>query len=222
MSDNAAFADELDYALLGQNFAINRAVTYNQARILMNQLQPDVLLIDGALSDRPAADVCGRVRDRDPEVVVIVLAADASAEEKLLGFEAGADDYLTSPFGYWELAARMNAKLRRSRRYKKRQMVEVGYLRIDPIRHEASLAGHELALRPKEFAILAALASSPRTTWTREELAREVWWPERLKSLHTIDVHVHGTRLALARHSSHGFIRNVPGVGFRFVPEYPG
>ena len=220
--DDVMLMDRLDHELFGQGFAINNATTYAQAGRLMNRLTPDVMLIDAAFSDEPAASVCRHVRRRDPEIVIIILAADASEGEKLLGFEAGADDYLTTPFVYRELVARMNTKLRRSRRFRKRQTIEVDDLRIDFSRHEASLAGRTLVLRPKEFAILAALASSPGKIWTRTELAREVWWPESVKSLHTIDVHVRWTRVALARYSSHEFIRSVHGVGFCFVPDTPG
>ncbi|MGB3680937.1 MAG: response regulator transcription factor [Rubrobacteraceae bacterium] len=221
VADDVVLVDRLDYELSGQDFTINNAATYDQARRLINRMNPDVLLVDAALSDEPAASVCRQVRGRHPEIVIIILAADARQEERLLGFEAGADDYLTAPFDYRELVARMKAKLKRSRRPRKCQTIEVDKFRIDPGCQEAGYAGHELALRPKEFAILAAMASSPGTIWTRTELAREVWWPESVKSLHTVDVHVHGVRAALARHSSHEFIRSVHGVGFCFVPDSP-
>lgn len=220
--DDVVLVDRLDRELFGRGFAMSKAATAAQARKLMNRLNPDVMLIDAAFSDEPAASVCRCVRKRDPDIVIIILAADARQEERLLGFEAGADDYLTEPFEYRELVARMKAKLKRSRRFRKCPSIEVDEFRIDPSCQEASYAGHKLALRPKEFAILAVMASSPGAIWTRTELAREVWWPESVKSLHTIDVHVHGARGALARHSSHEFIRSVHGVGFCFVPDRTG
>ena len=221
VGNSLAMTEKLEYELFRQGFDMNRATTYAQTRRLMDRLKPDVVLIDAAFSDEPAVNVCRLARIRDPEVVIIMLADDVS-RAKLPAFEAGADDYLTAPFVYRELVARMNAKLKRSRRFRERKTIKVDDLRIDLSCHEASFAGHKLALRPKEFAILAALASSPGTIWTRPELAREVWWPESVKSLHTIDVHVHGTRVTLARHSSHEFIQTVHGVGFCFVPNRPG
>src|SRR3712207_6542890 len=119
--------------------------------------------------------VCERIRELDEEVIIVMITSKDSEEDTVRGFEAGADDYVTKPFGMKELVARISANLRRSDAGRRGRVLEVGGLVLDTKNFTATLDGEPLGLRVKEFELLAALAGSNGELKTREELAKEVW-----------------------------------------------
>jgi DNA-binding response OmpR family regulator len=150
-------------------------------------------------------------------MIVMVTAKDAE-EDKVRGFEAGADDYVTKPFGMKELVARINANLKRSMSSPgmRGKVLEAGDLWLDTKNFTARVKGEPLDLRLKEFELLAALASRPGELKTREELAKEVWGHAGVGSSRTIDVHIRRVRTALAESSDYEYVHTSRSLGYRF------
>ncbi len=170
------------------------------------------------LPQESGIEVCERIRKGDKEVVIIMVTAKDQEEDKVWGFEAGADDYVTKPFGMKELMARINANLKRSRPSPggRGRVLEAGDLRLDTKNYTAQVKGSPLNLRLKEFELLAALAIHPDELKSREELAKEVWGHAGVGSSRTIDVHIRRIRAALAEKSDYEYVRTVRGLGYRF------
>jgi DNA-binding response OmpR family regulator len=149
------------------------------------------------------------------DLPVIVLTARSTEMDKLLGFEHGADDYLTKPFSPRELVVRVEALLRRSRPDRAAGAVEVGDLTIDAHSREAAWKGKPLTLTPKEFELLAFLAGRPGRVFSREELLRKVWGYDYVGETRTVDVHVRRLRAKLGARSH--VIETVKGAGYKLL-----
>ncbi|MFS0692798.1 response regulator transcription factor [Streptomyces nitrosporeus] len=174
--------------------------------------EADLVLLDLDLPDLDGLEVCRSIRLADDKPLIAVTAR-ASELDRVLGLQAGADDYLVKPYGFRELMARMEAVMRRSR--PRAAPTATGAtthngLRIDLERRTATLAGERLDLTPKEFSLLALLVSHAGDVLPRERLMREVWagsWSRR-----TLDTHVCSLRSKLG---SNDWILTVRGVGFQ-------
>src|SRR5918997_523496 len=137
-------------------------------------------------------------------------------DERQRSLEAGADDYVTKPFGMKELVARINANLKRSETGGRGKIIEAGDLQLDTKNFTVRVAGDPMELRLKEFELLAALASTPGELRSREGLAKEVWGHAGVGSSRTIDVHIRRIRASLEERSSYEFIHTARGLGYRF------
>src|SRR3712207_6263563 len=165
----------LAYNLSRQGFGVSQATTGAEALRIARKLRPDLILLDLMLPGESGVEVCKRIRELDAEVVIVMVTAKDAEDDKVRGFEAGADDYVTKPFGMKELLARINANLKRSETGGRGKILESGDLQLDTKNFTAYLKGEPLDLRLKEFELLAALASAPGELKSRQELAKEVW-----------------------------------------------
>src|SRR5688572_4469150 len=148
----------LAYNLSRGGYGVSQATTGAQALRLARKLRPDLILLDIMLpGEESGIEVCERIRELDEEVVIVMITAKDSEEDKVRGFEAGADDYVTKPFGMKELAARINANLKRSETGHRGRVLEAGDLQLDTKNYTACIKGEPLDLRLKEFELLAAL-----------------------------------------------------------------
>ena len=218
VEDDEVIMGTLAYNLARAGFAVSRATDGAAALKLARKVRPDLILLDLMLPGESGIEVCQRIRETDAEVVIVMITAKDAEEDKVRGFEAGADDYVTKPFGMKELVARINANLRRSDAGQRGKVLEVGNLTLDTKNFTATLSGEPLNLRVKEFELLAALAGAQGELKTREELAKEVWGHAGVGSSRTIDVHIRRIRAALARDGE--YIHTARGLGYRFeVPD---
>src|SRR3712207_3252989 len=206
----------LAYNLSRQGFDVKGATTGAEALRLARKLRPDLILLDLMLPGESGIEVCERIRERDQGVVIVMVTAKDAEEEKVRGFEVGADDYVTKPFGMKELVARINANLKRSETGGRGKILEFGDLQLDTKNFTTRVKGEPLELRLKEFELLAALASAPGELKSREELAREVWGHAGVGSSRTIDVHIRRIRAALEERSTYQYIHTARGLGYRF------
>ena len=184
--------------------------------------RPDMVLLDIMVPGLNGWEVCRRLK-QDPElrgIPVIMVTGRVEEGDKVLGFEVGADDYVTKPFSPRELLARVRAVMRRSRPAAadgKKTHLKAGQLEIDRPRFEVTMAGQRVELTPKEFEMLAALVGSPGRVFGREELLDLVWGQDGFVEPRTVDVHVARLR---AKFTAQGLaapgIETVRGVGYRF------
>ena len=184
--------------------------------------QPDLVLLDIMVPQLNGWEVCRRLK-QDPDtrrIPVIMVTGRVDEGDKVLGFELGADDYVTKPFSPRELVARVQAVTRRGRLTagadKKRQ-VKAGDLEIDRERFEVRMKGRPVELTPKEFELLATLAGAPGRVFGREELLDLVWGHDGFVEPRTVDVHVARLRgKFIAAKLSEPGVETVRGVGYRY------
>jgi DNA-binding response OmpR family regulator len=216
VEDDEVIMGTLAYNLSRQGFGVSQATTGAEALSIARKLRPDLILLDLMLPGESGIEVCERIRELDADVVIVMVTAKDAEDDKVRGFEVGADDYVTKPFGMKELVARINANLKRSETGGRGKILEAGDLQLDTKNFTARVAGEPLDLRLKEFELLAALASIPGELKSRVELAKEVWGHAGVGSSRTIDVHIRRIRAALEEKSSYRYIHTARGLGYRF------
>jgi DNA-binding response OmpR family regulator len=219
VEDDEVIMGTLAYNLSRNGFGVSQATNGADALRMARKLRPDLILLDIMLPGESGVEVCERIRERDQGVMIVMITAKDSEGDKVRGFEAGADDYVTKPFGMNELVARINANLKRSETGTRGKVIEAGDLQIDTKNFTAYAGGESLELRLKEFELLAALASTPGELRSREELAKEVWGHAGVGSSRTIDVHIRRIRAALEQKSAYEYVHTARGLGYRFEPK---
>jgi DNA-binding response OmpR family regulator len=150
------------------------------------------------------------------DLPIVLLTARGAEMDKLLGFERGADDYITKPFSPREVLARVDAVLRRARTPREPEALVTGPLALDHARREARLEGRELTLTPREYELLYFLARNPGRVFSRDELLTKVWGYDFRGETRTVDVHVRRLRAKLGPDAA-GLIATVTGAGYKFV-----
>ena len=185
---------------------------------------PDLLLLDLGLPDAPGLDVLREIRAAerstgrfDAGLPVIVLSGRSTDVDRVRGFDEGADDYLTKPFYFPELSARVRSVLRRRAEHRAGPM-RIGDLEIDPSRREVRVDGEEVDLANKEYELLLALAAEPRRVFTKSELLRDVWDFKTMGRTRTLDSHASRLRRKLDPDRGR-FVVNCWGVGYRLLPS---
>jgi len=173
---------------------------------------PEVLVVDIGLPDADGRDVCQALRAQGLEAPVLFLTARDAVTDRLSGFSAGGDDYLTKPFAVAELVARLRALLKRSGLD---STTTVGDLVLDPVTHAAASEGESVALTPTEFRLLATLAARVGEAVRRRELVRAAWPDGAIVHDNTLDVYVARLRRKLRQLPTSTGIHTVFGVGYQ-------
>lgn len=178
---------------------------------------PDAAIIDLVLPDRDGVEVTRSIREWS-EMPIVVLSAVGEEDEKIRALDAGADDYVTKPFGPGELVARLNAALRRAAADRDEPKIVVGDLEIDLAAHSVALAGKPVHLTPTEFELLRTLASSRGRLMTHSTLLREVWGPAYEDDTPLLRAHVANLRRKIEPEpSSPRYVTTDLGIGYRFA-----
>jgi two-component system alkaline phosphatase synthesis response regulator PhoP len=181
----------------------------------MNSIKPSLIVLDLMLPDIDGFEVCREIRKKS-DVPILMLTARKEDVDKIVGLELGADDYITKPFNPRELVARVKAILRRYKAgLKSGEAIEVGNLRIDPARREATIGGHPLRLRTKEFDLLATLAQNLGVVLTRDRLLEIVWETNYYGETRTVDIHINHLRDKLS--GANVSIETVRGIGYKMI-----
>ncbi len=175
---------------------------------------PDLLILDLLLPKLSGLEVLAAIRSepRTRTLPVLILTARGTEMDKLVGFERGADDYLTKPFSPKELVARVAAILRRTRGEEATVPTKVGPFQLDRERHQVMLHNREIRLTPTEFRLLEFLLLRPGRVFSREQLLDRVWGLGYFGETRTVDVHVRRLRSKLGRDAK--WIRTVTGIGY--------
>ena len=184
-----------------------------------DSFRPDLIVLDLMLPELDGVDVCRRIRS-ESSVPIIMLTARTGEADRLTGFDFGADDYVTKPFSPRELAARVEAILRRTGRSAEGSSVlRHGDLRIDRGARTVTSRDEELRLTAREFDLLLVLASHPRQVFTREQLIALVWDPDTDTEENTVTVHMRRLRSKIESDPSRPrYLKTVWGVGYKFEP----
>ena len=180
--------------------------------------RPDLVLLDLMLPGRDGREVMRTVRadEQLARIPIVMLTARVEDSDKLLGFELGADDYVTKPFNPPEVVARVRAVLRRASGAPPSAALQVGAVRLDPDQHIASVDGRALDLTPSEFSILQALMENANHVLTRAELIARALGYEYEGMERTVDSHIKNLRKKLKTDSSQpDYIETVFGIGYR-------
>ncbi|OPG16120.1 response regulator transcription factor [Ferroacidibacillus organovorans] len=182
----------------------------------------DMVILDMMMPGMDGVEVCRRIRERLPEMPLLMLTARDEVESRVKGLTAGADDYLTKPFDSRELVARVKSLLRRTQpRDEVEYAIPEYHLRMDVETRNATVREERLALTPKEFDLLALFVKWPGRTYTRDELLDRVWGPEYEGDTRTVDSHIKNIREKLRDAGlSASILATVWGIGYRFeVPK---
>jgi DNA-binding response OmpR family regulator len=222
VEDDEATRSFLVDNLAADGFAVASAVDAHEALRAIEVRQPDLVLLDLILEGPSGLLVLDRVRAADggsrmdPELPVIVLSGRTSDVDRVRGFARGADDYLTKPFSYAELVARVRALLRRAAGRPLRGLVRVGDLTVDPVTRSVRVGDKPVELTAKEFSLLCALAAEPARVYSKAELLRDVWGYLTPGATRTVDAHACRLRAKLSR-PGRPLVLNVRGVGYRLT-----
>jgi len=217
IEDEKEIRDLVRYNLERAGFRVAAVGDGEQGLERLFASRPDLLVLDLMLPGRNGLEILREVRGEamTRDLPVIVLTARSAEMDKLLGFERGADDYLTKPFSPRELVARVQALLRRAQPSPDEGIVAVGGLVVNLLAREITYRGKKLELTPKEFDLLAFLARHPGRVLSREELLRKVWGYDYVGETRTVDVHVRRLRSKLGEKSR--LIETVTGAGYKLT-----
>ena len=208
----------LNASLSGQ-YRISEAATGQDAIHAVANQHPDLMILDLGLPDIDGVEVTRRVREWTAMPIIIVSVREQESE-KVAALDAGADDYLTKPFGAGELTARIRAALRRSTLVETNAVLSSGDLEVDLARRLVSVAGQEVELTPNEYDILCALVQHAGKVLTHRQLLRTVWGSAYESETHILRVNVSNLRRKIERDPAKPkYIITEPGVGYRLRVE---
>ncbi len=198
---------------------VDEATTGTRALALAQAPEYDVIVLDVLLPGSTGLEVCHAIRERGDPVPILMLTALDAIEHRIAGLDAGADDYLTKPFDFGELLARLRAITRRHGERAPSRLT-IGDLVVDNERHTVTRAGRDIALTAREFALLRVLASNAGRIVTRVELMEQVWDDSRGGYSNIIDVYASRLRRKIDDGETVALVSTIRGVGLRLeVPK---
>ena len=222
IEDDPDVAELIRYTLSKEGYEVSISVKGIQGFEQAKACRPDLILLDIMVPELNGWEVCRRLK-QDAElrgIPVIIVTGRAEEGDKVLGFEMGADDYVTKPFSPRELVARVRAVMRRGKILEsagKKLHLKAGELEVDRQRFEVTMKGQRVELTPKEFEVLAVLMGTPGRVFGREDLLDLVWGADAFVEPRTVDVHLARLRAKfIAAGVPAPDLETVRGVGYRF------
>jgi two-component system OmpR family response regulator len=213
VEDEVKMAGLLKRALEREGYAVDVATTGPEALWAAEEVDYDAVVLDAAIPPPDGFEVCRKLREHNRWMPVVMLTARDAVEDRVRGLDAGADDYLTKPFSFAELYARLRALLRRQPS-ERRLVLEVGDLRLEPARRRVARNGVEVEVSPKEFSLLELFMRHPGEVLTRTEILEHVWDFAYDGTSNVVDVYVRYLREKIDRPFGRQTIRTVRGVGY--------
>jgi two-component system phosphate regulon response regulator PhoB len=216
VEDEDALSALLQYNLDKEGYQVTVAADGEEALVVIDEAQPDLIVLDWMLPQVSGVEVCRRLRAR-PEtrnLPIIMLTARGEETDRIRGLDTGADDYIVKPFSMSELAARIRAVLRRIRPGLAEDRLHHGDIVVDRVAHRVRRANLEIHLGPTEFRLLDYLMQHPGRVFSREQLLDAVWGSDVYVEARTVDVHIGRLRKALNRGGDGDPIRTVRSAGY--------
>lgn len=212
VEDDAEIAEFLQKGLQVEGYHPRRVGSRAEMEAVLADRTWPLVILDRMLPDGDGADICADLRRRDADVMILMLTARDTLEEKLEGLRAGADDYITKPFAFEELLVRIETLLRRSGA--RQEKIELGDLKLDLSHKCATRDGQDLGLTPTEFALLRFLAERPGTIVNRMEILAGVWGKSFDPNTNLVEVYIAYLRKKVDGPFTTRLIRNVRGFGY--------
>ena len=218
VEDEESIQALIRFTLEQAGFGVESALSAEEARTLLAQELPDVVLLDWMLPGASGVQLAKQLRqdERSKDLPIILLTARSEDTDKELGLNQGADDYLTKPFSPRELIARINALLRRRAPQKTSEVIEVKGLLLDPAEQRVYANSLPVRFGPTEFKLLHFFMTHPERVYSRRQLLDLVWGDHVFVEERTVDVHIRRLRRALEPSGFDRFVQTVRGAGYRF------
>ena len=209
VEDDLSLADSLATALRREGFTTNHVASGKAALLAVETEPPQLVILDLGLPDMDGLDVLRQLHQGKKPLLVLVLTARNTTEDKVSGLNLGADDYLAKPFEMSELFARLRALERRTTAQQTTD-ISIGPVVLDTVKYAVSVDGNEVELTRREFMLLKALMENPGRVHSRNKLESRLYgWGDELAS-NSIDVHIHNLRKKITP----GFIKTLRGIGY--------
>ncbi len=214
VEDDPGIQDMLKYSLSSESYTLHHAYTVKEGWDIIQNKAIDLVLLDWMLPDNSGIDLLHRIRKYHSMLPVIMVTAKTEEEDRILGLDVGADDYVTKPFSVRELNSRIQALLRRS--MPDEQPLHIGDLFLDPVSHRVKVNEESLELSPTEFRLLHYFMSHTDRVFTRTQLLDQVWGSQVYVEERTVDVHIRRLRKQLQPFNMDSLLQTVHGSGYRF------
>ncbi len=209
VEDDLSLADSLTTALRREGFTINHVATGKAALLAVETEPPELVILDLGLPDMDGLAVLRKLHQGNSPLLVLVLTARNTTQDKVSGLNLGADDYLAKPFEMPELFARLRALQRRVATVQTTD-ITIGPVVLDTLAYRVNVDGEEIELTRREFMLLKALMEYPGQVFSRDKLESRLYgWGEELSS-NSIEVHIHNLRKKIPQ----GFIKTIRGIGY--------
>ncbi len=218
VEDETAIRDMIAFALKRAGIAPMLAEDARAAQLAIADRLPDLILLDWMLPGASGLELARRLRREDltREIPIIMLTARGEEDDRVLGLDAGVDDYIVKPFSTRELIARIRAVLRRTQPHGEGQTISLGGLTLDTLSHRVFAQEKPVQLGPTEYRLLAFFMSHPERVYTRSQLLDNVWGSGVYVEERTVDVHIRRLRKCLEPCGLEEYIQTVRGAGYRF------
>lgn len=216
VEDEPAQREVLSYNLSAEGFRVVQAENGEEGLILVDEENPDIIVLDWMLPSVSGIEVCRRLKTRNDtrNTPIIMLSARTEEVDRIRGLETGADDYVVKPYSVLELMARVRAQLRRVRPSTVGQQLSFEDIILDAESHRVFRSEEPLKLGPTEFRLLATFMEKPGRVWSREQLLDRVWGRDIYVDTRTVDVHIGRLRKALCENGGKDPVRTVRGAGY--------
>ncbi len=223
IEDEPAIQELIAVNLDLSGYAVRRADDAESALSMLREDLPDLMLVDWMLPGQSGVNLIRalRAQERTVDLPIIMLTARDEHQDKILGLESGADDYMTKPFSPRELIARIQALMRRRTPQAASSVITAGELRLDAATRRVTAGARNVALGPTEFRLLQFMMSNPERIHSRASLLDQVWGSGSFVEERTVDTHVGRLRCALEASGHHALIETVRGSGYRLVRPEP-
>lgn len=218
VEDEPTISQFLRVGLSYEGYDVSLASDGRKGLELLREQTFDLLILDLMLPDVDGFEICRRLRSWGNDLPIIMLTARGKIADRIAGLDLGADDYVTKPFSFEELVARIRAALRRRGHHSEPIELRVGALTLLPALHEAYCDGKRMELTPKEFAMLELFMRHPRRVFTRETLINRIWGINFVGDTNVVDVHLSHLRRKIGR-AAKRLIHTIHGVGYCFRPD---
>ena len=224
VEDDRALAELVKFHFQREGFTVISTAVGDEALILVDEVKPDLVILDWMIEGTSGIEVCRRLR-RNPATAalpIIMLTARGEEDDRIRGLETGADDFITKPFSPKELIARANSLLRRSRPSLLAKQLSYAGIEMDTVAHRVRRDEKPVSLGPTEYRLLRHLLENPQRVFSRQQLLEAVWPHSEEIELRTVDVHVRRLRMALCKDHQLDLIRTVRSEGYSLDVDVDG
>ncbi|AAZ28687.1 MULTISPECIES: phosphate regulon transcriptional regulator PhoB [Colwellia] len=218
VEDETPIREMISFVLDQNGFNAIEACDIEQALAKIHEPYPDLILLDWMLPGGTGVSLAKKLKQNEytRNIPIIMLTARSDEDDKVKGFEAGVDDFVTKPFSPKELIARIKAVIRRVSPTSLEEEVDFHGLKLDPVAHRVAINGNSLDLGPTEFRLLHFFMTHTERVYSREQLLDNVWGTNIYVEDRTVDVHIRRLRKAISGEGHEDFVQTVRGAGYRF------